>query len=88
MGRIRTVGLVVKRDHPRATNLAKRIVAFLRRRRVTVLVDEESLERHGVEVVVADLLHDGELIRHDPAKLARAVLTQASPRVGAGAGER
>jgi NAD+ kinase len=42
MGRIRTVGLVVKRDHPRATNLAKRIVAFLRRRRVTVLVDEES----------------------------------------------
>ncbi len=42
MGRIRTVGLVVKRDHPRATNLAKRIAAFLRRRRVKVLVDDEA----------------------------------------------
>ncbi|HEV7734794.1 MAG TPA: NAD(+)/NADH kinase [Candidatus Binatia bacterium] len=42
MGRIRTVGLVVKRDHPRATNLAKRIVAFLTRRRVKVLLDEEA----------------------------------------------
>jgi uncharacterized cofD-like protein len=44
-----------------------------------VLVDEAALEGHGVEVVVADLLDDGELIRHDPAKLAGAVLGQVPP---------
>ena len=42
MGRIRTVGLVVKRDRPRAVRLAARIVTALRRRRVTVLADSES----------------------------------------------
>ena len=50
-----------------------------------VLVDEAALERRGVEVVLADLLHDGELIRHDPVKLARAVLAQV-PRVLAAPG--
>jgi hypothetical protein len=44
-----------------------------------VLVDEAALEGHGVEVVVADLLDDGELIRHDSAKLAGAVLAQVPP---------
>jgi len=42
MGRIRTVGLVVKRNRPRATRLARRMVAALRRRRVTVLADVTS----------------------------------------------
>ena len=42
MGRIRTVGLVVKRDRPRAVRLSRRMVAYLRRRRLGVLVDEES----------------------------------------------
>jgi len=42
MGRIRTVGLVVKRNRPRATRLARRMVAALRRRRVTVLADAAS----------------------------------------------
>jgi NAD+ kinase len=42
MGRIRTVGLVVKRDRPRASRLARRMVAALRRRRVAVLADEEA----------------------------------------------
>jgi uncharacterized cofD-like protein len=50
-----------------------------------VLVDEAGLHRLGVEVVIADLLGEGELIRHDPAKLAGSVLAQAPPRVGAGA---
>lgn len=42
MGRIRTVGLVVKRDRPRAMRLAMRIVSALRRRRVRVLADSEA----------------------------------------------
>ncbi|HJW69639.1 MAG TPA: NAD(+)/NADH kinase [Candidatus Binatia bacterium] len=39
MGRIRTVGLVVKRNQPRAMRLAKRMVAALRRRGIRVLAD-------------------------------------------------
>ncbi len=39
MGRIRTVGLVVKRNRPSATRLAKRIVTALRRRGIRVLAD-------------------------------------------------
>src|SRR5262249_59449751 len=42
MGRIRTVGLVVKRNRPRATRLAQRMLSALRRRRVTVLADSVS----------------------------------------------
>jgi len=42
VGRIRTVGLVVKHDRPRAVRLAARIVTALRRRRVAVLADAES----------------------------------------------
>lgn len=42
MGRIRTVGLVVKRDRARAVRLARRIVTALRRRRITVLVDADA----------------------------------------------
>ncbi len=42
-----------------------------------VAVDREALERLGVEVLDADLLAPGELIRHDSAKLARAVLALA-----------
>jgi NAD+ kinase len=38
-GRIRTVGLVVKRDRPRAVRLAQRIVKALRRRGIAVLAD-------------------------------------------------
>src|SRR5581483_8318839 len=38
----RTVGLVVKRDRPRASRLARRIAAALRRRHVAVLADEEA----------------------------------------------
>jgi NAD+ kinase len=49
MGRIRTVGLVVKRDRPRASRLARRMAAALRRRRVAVLADEEA----GLEGVAA-----------------------------------
>jgi uncharacterized cofD-like protein len=41
---------------------------------VPVAIERESLERSGVEVIEADLLADGELIRHDPAKLAAAAL--------------
>jgi NAD+ kinase len=42
MGRIRTVGLVVKRNRPRAARLARRILAMLRRRGVKALLDSEA----------------------------------------------
>jgi uncharacterized cofD-like protein len=44
-----------------------------------VLVDERHIAEHGVQVWVEDLLDDGDLIRHDPDKLARAVLALAPP---------
>ena len=42
MGRIRTVGLVVKRDRARARRLAQRVVRALRRRGVSVLADADA----------------------------------------------
>lgn len=42
-----------------------------------VETEREVLEEMGLEVVEADLLADGDLIRHDPAKLAQAVLSLA-----------
>jgi uncharacterized cofD-like protein len=45
-----------------------------------VLVDEPALLARGAEVIAADLLGEGPLIRHDPAKLARAVLASAPAR--------
>jgi len=42
MGRIRTVGLVVKRHRPRAARLAARILAMLKRRGLRVLLDEDG----------------------------------------------
>jgi len=42
VGRIRTVGLVVKRDRPRAVRLAQRMLGWLARRRVRVLLDAEA----------------------------------------------
>ena len=42
MARIRTVGLVVKRDRPRAARLARRMITWLRRRGLRVLLDVEA----------------------------------------------
>jgi NAD+ kinase len=42
MGRVRTVGLVVKRDRPRAVRLAGRMIRWLTRRGLGVLVDAEA----------------------------------------------
>ncbi|MCP3963136.1 MAG: uridine diphosphate-N-acetylglucosamine-binding protein YvcK [bacterium] len=39
-----------------------------------VRVDREALAARGVELVEEDLLAEGKLIRHDPAKLSRAAL--------------
>lgn len=39
-----------------------------------VAVEPEAMARSGVEVVGADLLAEGDLVRHDPEKLSRAVL--------------
>jgi uncharacterized cofD-like protein len=45
-----------------------------------VLVDERAIADHGVQVLVDDLLGEGDLIRHHPDKLARAVLALAPLR--------
>jgi uncharacterized cofD-like protein len=42
-----------------------------------ITVDLEALQEQGIEVVHRDLLAPGELIRHDPVKLAEAVLDTA-----------
>ncbi|TMA43959.1 MAG: NAD(+) kinase [Deltaproteobacteria bacterium] len=42
MGRIRTVGLVVKRDRPRAVRLAHRMIGWLRRRGIKALLDADA----------------------------------------------
>lgn len=48
-----------------------------------VEVGREALEAAGIEVVEADLLAEGDLIRHDSEKLARAVLELAgNPEAG------
>ncbi len=39
-----------------------------------VRIERAAIEAMGVEVVEADLLADGDLIRHDSEKLAQAVL--------------
>jgi uncharacterized cofD-like protein len=39
-----------------------------------VAVDREALERLGVKLVRARLLASGDLLRHDPRKLARVVM--------------
>ncbi len=44
---------------------------------IPVRTERAALEAMGVEVVETDLLAPGELIRHDPTKLARAVLELA-----------
>lgn len=43
-----------------------------------VTIDRQELEAMGLSVVEADLLAEGDLIRHDSAKLARAVLDLAA----------
>jgi NAD+ kinase len=42
MARIRTVGLVVKRDRPRAARLARRMITWLGRRKLRVLLDADA----------------------------------------------
>jgi len=54
MARIRTVGLVVKRDRPRAVRLAKRMIAWLRRRGLRVLLDVEAGLGDGAGVDTVD----------------------------------
>jgi uncharacterized cofD-like protein len=44
-----------------------------------VAVEPEAMARSGVELVGADLLAEGDLIRHDPEKLSRAVLGLLEP---------
>ena len=53
---------------------AERLPAYEDEGSTPVVVDRSALESRGVEVVERDLLADGPLVRHDPAKLSRAIL--------------
>jgi len=46
---------------------------------VCVTTERDAMAAMGLQVVESDLLADGDLIRHDSAKLARAVLDLAPP---------
>ncbi len=58
---------------------ADRLAPYLEAGSRPVEVDVEALAARGVEVVGADLLAEGELIRHDPEKLTRTLIAQARP---------
>jgi NAD+ kinase len=62
MGRIRTVGLVVKRNRPRAARLAARVVTMLKRRGVRVLADVEGFPAGAPARGKAELARECELI--------------------------
>lgn len=51
-----------------------------------VTIDRAAFEAAGVEVIETDLLADGDLVRHDSAKLARAVVDLVGRREVARAG--
>lgn len=52
----------------------ERLVAYAEEGAMPVEVDRQALEDRGVEVVGADLLDEGPLVRHDPRKLSLSVL--------------
>jgi len=62
MGRIRTVGLVVKRGRPRAARLAARMMAMLRRRRIKVLLDVDARMKGAPALAKAALARHCDLI--------------------------
>ena len=62
MGRIRTVGLVVKRNRPRAARLAARMQAMLRRRGLKVLADAEGFVSGVPARAKAELARECDLI--------------------------
>jgi NAD+ kinase len=62
MGRIRTVGLVVKRNRPRAARLAARVATMLRRRGIRVLADAEGFAAGAPPRDKAGLARECDLI--------------------------
>jgi NAD+ kinase len=62
MARIRTVGLVVKRDRPRAVRLARRMIRWLGRRRVRVLLDAEAQLDGAPARTKGELAREADLI--------------------------
>ena len=62
MGRIRTVGLVVKRNRPRAARLAARVATMLRRRGVRVLADADGFAAGAPARGKAELARECDLI--------------------------
>jgi uncharacterized cofD-like protein len=47
---------------------------------VPVQIDRQLIKNRGIALIEQDLLDQGELIRHDPAKLCRAVVEQLPVR--------
>lgn len=53
---------------------------YARQGAAPVSVDDQGLYRLGVRLIRADVLEDGEWVRHDPRKLARAVMNLLGKR--------
>jgi NAD+ kinase len=62
MGRIRTVGLVVKRNRPRAARLASRMIAMLRRRGLHVVLDVDAQMKGAPTLAKAALARASDLV--------------------------
>jgi uncharacterized cofD-like protein len=77
------VDAVLVNSRPPSPELVRRY-ADLGARPVTI--DRAAFEAAGVEVIESDLLADGDLVRHDSAKLARAVVDLVGRREVARAG--
>jgi NAD+ kinase len=91
MARIRTVGLVVRRDRPRAVRLAQKMVRWCARRRLRVLVDSEAGLASGAARSKDALAREADLVivlGGDGTLLSIARRTDASvPILGVNMGE-
>ncbi|MBP1687303.1 MAG: inorganic polyphosphate/ATP-NAD kinase, partial [Deltaproteobacteria bacterium] len=90
---MQTIGVVVKRDSTRATELGRELIDWLGRRGITVLVEDEDAPRLGCSrgvrkreiIAVADLVivlgGDGTLL-----SVARQMRPRATPILGVNLG--
>jgi NAD+ kinase len=89
---IKTVGLVVKRERPEATAIARTLTKFLRARHKTPIADSETAKKIGAEPVERHLLADRAdlivVLGGDGTLLgvARLVASQSTPILGVNLG--
>lgn len=67
---------------PSGTIASERLAAYQEQGAAPVVVDTERLAGMGVRVVAADIVTHEGLVRHDPERLAAAILEEALLRLG------